>query len=1233
METVSEENRTELMDVIQSFEWSLGATDRPQLEDDIKRGLIKMQFAADASEADRLFDGLFLYTLRRLTLKGRKTLTPTELRAQMRLAPLSDQDQAILAFVRDLRGLAQRVETLERAETQNQHLLAVLASQTAALGEHIKADIRFSLPNATLDAPKLVEPAISRSNIVDEIFGQLPQGRWVNLVGEPGAGKTQLSVLTSKRTDADVLWINLRGYNPGEACNVIDASIETASGTRFHPLLQGWYRDAVSNLGHGKLIVLDDVPRVVPGGALWNRLDALYGACEQHGLRLLSATYFKLPSALIEARRIKEIDSPKFTNNEILEFLAAHGAPETFTTTKFVDFLETLTRGLPVLVSAAARLLKSKNWQIGWEAIQSFFTGDYARAIKHDARAMIESTVPELEARELLYRLTCVIGRISKKQIERISSIPKEITLGLEKLDHLVGLWVQPYTKDTFVLSPLVESSLSNLLQSRTRRGVHASLGGIFLKQKTLTPMDVVTCVFHFQQADLPNQAAIVLIHALLTLTELDYEIPDESLISTIWNSAPLPEALHINIQLSLRALQIAFADKRGQEFSLPLEDLDRLIREAQALPEAQAGIFMAAGLLAIRLARKYPSIANRYLVMTLRSAPQAVLPDGSRPSIPPGMTLESLLWVTASATNSDEDVLDWIETLKQLTNEEISKCAASAFAADNSVVICDTAWLREYRKPQSERNWSKCDAVLQQVEDAALQVGLGVLRAAAVRTRLIILAESLGKLDDAIALAQDRLSHTSSAEERFLITEVIGRQLAYVDRWDEAFQWIDRALKAQTEEYGIFRRNLLVTLGEGVASKDPLAATEYTQQAVELSKSAKLEPLRLAESFGEHSIALWNAGRRADSFLSWQEGVEILLKARDQKPTSTQVFLAFSHAAGYFSGMSLFGNPPNPGYVIPKAGWFLSWDNIPVERYQPIQDSLLLLRTAMFAEGVGETSAASTWAKMALGGIQPHSGADLIRAFSWLPIPESILTGNYSEAIQQARAVAQLSAPDEASLETFQVPSPDKEQIRRLYNKRGMTERALLFGVVPIVFRLGTIRFDRAICRDLDSVVSLLEQGSQEPHNDWQQAADLVKLIFTSQKTWKELHSDGGRYYTDGRAAFGILSFLGSLLSAPLKQSLHSQIAFAKDLERVFAMSPSIRHKLIEPFFLRFWGDATNRGSTDFRTSPAYTSKSYSEAAASPEVVRLKKVFASMVFCLGLSLPEDLKSWLDAPG
>ena len=79
-------------------------------------------------------------------------------------------------------------------------------------------------------------------------------------------------------------------------------------------------------------------------------------------------------------------------------------------------------------------------------------------------------------------------------------------------------------------------------------------------------------------------------------------------------------------------------------------------------------------------------------------------------------------------------------------------------------------------------------------------------------------------------------------------------------------------------------------------------------------------------------------------------------MAARDQRPSWTQTFLAFLHAAGYFSGMSLWGKISNPDFAIPKSGLFLALDNMPVEKYQPIQDGLLLLRTAMFAEGVADT-------------------------------------------------------------------------------------------------------------------------------------------------------------------------------------------------------------------------------------------------------------------------------------
>ena len=289
--------------------------------------------------------------------------------------------------------------------------------------------------------------------------------------------------------------------------------------------------------------------------------------------------------------------------------------------------------GLPVLVAAAARLLQAKNWRVNNDTLESFFRGQFASGERTDAHAMIESTIPDDEARELLYRLTCVVGPISKTQIEQISKIPEKIRLAADKLDQLLGLWVQPYAKETFLLSPLVEPSLSGRLDSETRRGVHAILAMHLLKRKTKTVLDLITCIHHFQLAELLHEAATVLTKTLLSLTQMDREVPDEYLLLRFWTVGPLPSALDINVRLLLRALQIGLADKQGAEFSHLLDDLDRLMVEAQPIAGAQFGLLAAGGSISIRFARKYPSIANRYLLAMLRSARGHCCQTGRCPS------------------------------------------------------------------------------------------------------------------------------------------------------------------------------------------------------------------------------------------------------------------------------------------------------------------------------------------------------------------------------------------------------------------------------------------------------------------------------------------------------------------------------------------------------------------------------------------------------------------------
>lgn len=135
---------------------------------------------------------------------------------------------------------------------------------------------------------------------------------------------------------------------------------------------------------------------------------------------------------------------------------------------------------------------------------------------------------------------------------------------------------------------------------------------------------------------------------------------------------------------------------------------------------------------------------------------------------------------------------------------------------------------------------------------------------------------------------------------------------------------------------------------------------------------------------------------------------------------------------------------------------------------------------------------------------------------------------------------------------------------------------------------------------------------------------------MFSSGKTWKQWHDEIAPLFASSRVALGFLASLESVLTSPLLQSLGSQVGLARNLEQTFKISPSIRAKFVAPFFTRYWQGAVLSESVQFRTSAAYTQKAFSEAASLPPLVRVKKLLTTMVFCTNLSLPEDLRAWLD---
>jgi hypothetical protein len=209
---------------------------------------------------------------------GIKQLTPAELQTQLRFSTLTFRDQAFLTFIQGLRGLARKIERLEKQAAQTNQILTALGNRTTTLEEQAFLGASLSIAKVSIDRPALVDPILTRAKTVEHVRMHLAHSTCISVIGEPGAGKTQLCLLTTETTSTNAIGANLRCYSPEMACDVIDQVIESASGFPFHIFLFPWYQEATSRLGAGKIFVLDDLPRVAPGGTLSRRLDAFAAA-------------------------------------------------------------------------------------------------------------------------------------------------------------------------------------------------------------------------------------------------------------------------------------------------------------------------------------------------------------------------------------------------------------------------------------------------------------------------------------------------------------------------------------------------------------------------------------------------------------------------------------------------------------------------------------------------------------------------------------------------------------------------------------------------------------------------------------------------------------------------------------------------------------------------------------------------------------------------------------------
>ncbi len=887
--------------------------------------------------------------------------------------------------------------------------------------------------------------------------------------------------------------------------------------------------------------------------------------------------------------------------------------------------LITLSQGLPVLVMAGVRYLSDRNWSFSETEIESMLRGEFAADYRADAGTLLQVTVPDAEERELLIRMSLAIGSFSRDDVARVAKVPRAIPLPGEKVDRAAGLWFQEIGNGRFLYSPLISSGLSAALDPKTRTGVHYVFALRILARKSLTPIDVVTCVHHLIMAEDMVFACTVLIQAHSSILEME-ETPDDDLgLLRISVAAVLASDIDIDLRLYLCSLDIVMRLKQGREIDSMMSTMDRLLTTAK---HTGWGTVLAAGTLAIHLVWTRPALANRFLLMALAGAGTVRFPDGS--PLPVGeYPLEVMLWMSGYSAKSDEEADSWLETISRFTPEQLEILKASEMTEDNVTILCDGYWRRQFFKPEAERDWDHVAQKLDGVDRTARTIQFHLLDAAAIRTRIMLLAEWQHRLDEAVALATTSLERFEGDDARFLILEVTGRQLGYAGQNEQAIDWLDSALACNAYRKSLWRRNVLVTEADLYSKQDPKKAVEFTAAAVDMAKDGILiEPIFI-ETLLEHVIALWNAGeeRQASDLLADILGRLVAIK--EDTDSWKGLFYRTFHVLSYYSDIAQHGKGSTT-YTAPEQGLFLASNDAAHTYYKPEQQSYIWIRQAMLADGIGDIRGAANaiWKAIQFAEEVPAAWAD-VPLPSLYGLAATLLANDFAGAARLAMVTTSIQ-PQELRQRLGETGHAEQvadiDRVRSTIPTEGQRSTLRVTPLVPIAIRLAHLQILGRTKAEMESSLADIERTmpvEQQPEF----CGQALRRSLLEEAAWDVLQAEGDDAMRNSQYARALILLIGAMQKAPLIQSLYLQTYLAQNFAQWFNSAQSIYREIITPMFRAYWENVLAT-STEFRTGMSYTKRQFDLLDGTPEGTR--KFLAAMRFCLGAPLPEDTMSWLN---
>jgi hypothetical protein len=1037
---------------------------------------------------------------------------------------------------------------------------------------------------------------------------------------------------------------------PAAASATLDSAVGLICGESRPEAAAGWYETACRKLGCGKIIVLDDLPRMNGTDPLSQRILLLATACKAAGVRIVSTSHHQLPEKLVSGLGQTEfsfVPVPMLTEAEVRETLAAHEAPEAILTGGAPRLIRISSGGHPLLVSLAADYLREREWRFTQEEVEGLLAGEHAESISDQVLDRIMDGLAE-QQRELLYRLTLPVGAFVFEVVAAMAKVNPEVDRPREQMNKLLGAWVQRDAERRFIISPLVKSVSSEALKEDTRKGCHLSLAE-FIVGDTMSIYQAQQAINHFCAAEEFKRAGSLFLYLLDEARTLDAG-KDIGLLDAMWAESPLPGGMDLNVRLLARGLQLAVLPKYNRDITYVLADLDQLLASAtEAHGHAVAGVAVMAS---VYLTSRDPDRTLQYMgrALQLRGPEQE---EGAETLLAEGRRLDDMLWFIVPHLVTAARLDRWLTILEGLPPERRRKLLTEEDAMLGCVVVADRLRIEEAVKPEGKRQWGGVLAAMDNLRQRARDMGSGTLEGAAIRTLLAIHGEHLPQLDKGVATATQAIGRLGKDPEAiFLVAGMLGRQYAFARRHAEARPMLEMALAQPVGEHTHERMMTLLAASECFGVADADQGIQYAERAVQLARSEESIPtIEAGRAGAELTTAMFlrtptREGAIA-SFATWSEATERVIESRDESDEWKDLFVIFCHQTSYLTSMALKGRPPSgiatgEEFCAPIRGVCVRTSPGRLAYFRPSDVRTVMWLLSQYAAAAGDDQAAARWLGRVSTPTDP-TRLSLVDALIGLDtIPSLITAGKYAEAIDatlrycHADLLFRESKLKSQEAKESGINAADSWNGLQVQQRQAIESGAAALAVLSAAFWVGRrmvesieegIRLGRSLasaCRQIGNTAA--DQVL------WTALADSLDRMSQAHISGHELVSFGNSFGSGSRQVVAILAYLGASLHGGPDDACNAQLACMRSLFQCCPPNSPRHRQLLLPFIECFWTTTFGQRRFGFG-NPSAVEQALAQARQVPVERRVKAILRAVR--LGVTSRADTATteWLNSDG